>query len=91
MLDKDLQQHVQNALDWEPIVDAKDIGVSVDRGVVTLRGNVASYVEKIAAERAALRVYGVKAVADAHKVLQRALARASRAGSPFLHMDAGDF
>jgi osmotically-inducible protein OsmY len=64
MLDKDLQQLVQNALDWEPIVDAKDIGVSVDGGVVTLRGHFASYVEKIAAERAALRVYGVKAVAD---------------------------
>jgi osmotically-inducible protein OsmY len=64
MLDKDLQQHVQNALDWEPVVDAKDIGVSVAGGVVTLRGHVASYVEKNAAERAALRVYGVKAVAD---------------------------
>src|SRR5438128_2474956 len=47
MLDKDLQQHVQNALDWEPMVDAKDIGVSVEGGVVTLRGNVASYAEKI--------------------------------------------
>ena len=43
MIDKDLKQHVQNALDWEPSVDAKDIGVSVDEGVVTLRGNVASY------------------------------------------------
>jgi osmotically-inducible protein OsmY len=64
MIDKDLKQHVQNALDWEPSVDAKDIGVSVDEGVVTLRGNVASYTEKIAAERVALRVYGVKAVAN---------------------------
>ena len=51
MTDKDLKQHVQNALDWEPSVDAKDIGVSVDQGVVTLRGNVASYAEKIAAEK----------------------------------------
>jgi osmotically-inducible protein OsmY len=64
MIDKDLKQHVQNALDWEPSVEAKDIGVSVDQGVVTLRGNVASYAEKIAAERVALRVYGVKAIAD---------------------------
>jgi len=64
MIDKDLKQHVQNALDWEPSVDAKDIGVSVDEGVVTLRGNVASYTEKIAAERAALRTYGVKALAN---------------------------
>ena len=64
MVDKDLKQHVQNALDWEPSVDATDIGVSVDEGVVTLRGNVASYSEKINAERVALRVYGVKAVAN---------------------------
>jgi osmotically-inducible protein OsmY len=64
MIDKDLKQHVQNALDYEPGVDASDIGVSVDEGVVTLRGNVGSYTEKIAAERVALRVYGVKAVAN---------------------------
>ena len=64
MTDKDLQAHVQNSLEWEPSVDAKDIGVSVDKGVVTLRGNVASYAEKINAERVALHVYGVKAVAN---------------------------
>jgi osmotically-inducible protein OsmY len=64
MTDKDLKQHVQNALDYEPGVDASDIGVSVDDGVVTLRGNVASYREKIAAERVALRVYGAKAIAN---------------------------
>ena len=56
MTDKDLKQHVQNALDWEPSVDATDIGVSVDDGVVTLRGNVGSYMEKLMAERVALRV-----------------------------------
>jgi osmotically-inducible protein OsmY len=64
MLDKDLKQHVENALDFEPSVDATDIGVSVDQGVVTLRGNVASYAEKIAAERVTLRLYGVKALAN---------------------------
>jgi len=64
MTDHDLKQHVQNALDWEPSVDATDIGVSVDEAVVTLRGNVGSYAEKVTAERVALRVYGVKAVAD---------------------------
>ena len=69
MTDKDLKQHVQSALDWEPSLDASDIGVSVDEGVVTLRGNVASYAEKIAAERVALRVYGVKAVANDLSVL----------------------
>ena len=64
MTDHDLKQHVQSALDWEPSLDASDIGVSVDEAVVTLRGNVASYAEKMTAERVVLRVYGVKAVAD---------------------------
>jgi osmotically-inducible protein OsmY len=64
MTDKELKQHVQGALDWEPSLDATDIGVSVDESVVTLRGNVGSYGEKVTAERVALRVYGVKAIAD---------------------------
>ena len=64
MTDKELKQHVQNALDWEPSLDASDIGVSVDEGVVTLRGNVGSYAEKVTAERVTLHVYGVQAVAN---------------------------
>jgi len=64
MTDKELQNHVQNALDWEPSIEASDIGVSVDQGVVTLRGTVPSYAERVTAERVALRVYGVKAVAN---------------------------
>ena len=64
MKDRELQEHVLRALDWEPNIDAADIGVSVDEGVVTLRGDVKSYSEKVAAERVALRVYGVKAVAN---------------------------
>jgi osmotically-inducible protein OsmY len=64
MTDRDIKAQVENALDWEPSVDASDVGVSVEDGVVTLRGNVPSYADKGAAERVALRVYGVKAVAD---------------------------
>ena len=64
MTNNELKQHVQSALDWEPSVDATDIGVSVDEGVVTLRGNVGSYMEKLMAERVVLRVYGVKALAN---------------------------
>lgn len=64
MTDRDLQGNVQQALDWEPSVDAADIGVTVDTGVVTLRGDVKTYAEREAAERIALRVYGVKAVAN---------------------------
>ncbi|MBZ5558024.1 MAG: BON domain-containing protein [Acidobacteriia bacterium] len=64
MTDKDLKQHVQCALDWEPSLDASDIAVSVDEAVATLRGTVHSYAEKVAAERATLHVYGVKGVAN---------------------------
>ena len=64
MTERELKQHVENALEWEPSIDARDVAVSVDEGVATLRGNVGSYAEKGAAERIALHVYGVKAVAD---------------------------
>jgi osmotically-inducible protein OsmY len=64
MTDKDLKHSIESALDFEPSLDATDIGVSVDEGVVTLRGNVGTYAEKNTAERVALRVFGVKAVAN---------------------------
>jgi osmotically-inducible protein OsmY len=64
MTDKQIQENVQQALDWEPSIDAADIGVTVDKGVVTLHGDIQSFAEKEAAERVALGVYGVKAVAN---------------------------
>ena len=64
MTDKDLKRNVQNALDFEPSIDAAHIGVTIEGGVVTLHGNVRSYSEKTTAERVTLRVYGVKAVAN---------------------------
>jgi hypothetical protein len=79
---KDLKQQVVHALDLEPRVDAKDIGVSVDEDVVTLRGNVGSYAERIAAERAVLRVYGVKAVAWS------SARRATRVNGEFINVPA---
>jgi phosphoserine phosphatase len=45
-------------------VNAAHIGVTTNAGVVTLMGHVESYTQKIAAERAARRVEGVKAVAE---------------------------
>src|SRR3954452_21774717 len=62
--DSELQRDVLDELRWEPSVDAAHIGVSVKDGVVTLNGHVSSYAEKYAAERAAKRVHGVKAVAN---------------------------
>jgi osmotically-inducible protein OsmY len=64
MTDRQLQEYVQNALDWEPSIDAADVGVSVDAGVVTLRGEVRTFSERAVAERVTLGVYGVKAVAN---------------------------
>jgi osmotically-inducible protein OsmY len=61
--DKDLQRDVFDELRWEPAVQSTDIGVTAKDGVVTLAGVVDSYPEKWAAERAAKRVSGVKALA----------------------------
>ncbi len=63
MNDSDLQRDVLDELNWEPAVQASDIGVTVKDGVVTLAGAVNSYFEKWAAERAAKRVSGVNALA----------------------------
>ncbi|HYR87755.1 MAG TPA: BON domain-containing protein [Terriglobia bacterium] len=65
MTDLDLKRNVEAELSWEPSVkSAAAIGVRVKDGVVTLSGYVESYAEKLAAERAATRVAGVKAVAN---------------------------
>ncbi|MFZ6815053.1 BON domain-containing protein [Undibacterium sp. Rencai35W] len=61
--DTQLQQDILAELDWEPSVDAAQIGVEVNDGVVTLAGHVSSFAEKWDAERAAQRVNGVKALA----------------------------
>ena len=68
MTDRQLQENVQGALDWDPSIDIADVGVTVDQGVVTLRGVVKTFTEKAAAERVALGVYGVKALANDLKV-----------------------
>jgi osmotically-inducible protein OsmY len=52
-------------LEWDPEVGTTDdIGVEVVDGVVTLTGTVDSYAKKLAAEKATLRVDGVRAVAN---------------------------
>ena len=62
--DLQLRQDVLDELEFEPSVNAAHIGVTANRGVVTLTGFVTSYAEKTAAERAARRVKGVKAIAE---------------------------
>ena len=62
--DLELQKDVIEELKWESSIKASDIGVSVTNGVVTLSGHVDSFTKKKAAEKAALRVAGVSAVAE---------------------------
>src|SRR3954452_1425660 len=64
MDDRMLRQAVLDELEFDPRIEAAHIGVAANKGVVTLTGRVSSFAEKIAAERAAMRVRGVKAVAQ---------------------------
>ena len=60
----ELQKDVQDAIRWEPLLNAAQIGVTVKDGVVTLTGTVDNYAKKMQAEDAAKRVAGVKAVVE---------------------------
>lgn len=61
--DAQVQQDVIAELNWNPAVNAAQIGVTSKDGIVTLSGHVGSFAEKWNAERAAQRVFGVKALA----------------------------
>jgi osmotically-inducible protein OsmY len=63
-LDSDIKRDVEDELRWDPDIDAIDIGVAVNNGVVSLTGFVRSYTQKIQAERDAKRVAGVMGVAN---------------------------
>ena len=62
--DHKLRQDVLEELDFEPSLDASHIAVGVHDAVVTLSGSVPSYADKLAAERAAKHVVGVRAIAQ---------------------------
>lgn len=62
--DLEIQKDVMDELKYEPILTATEIGVAVKNEIVTLSGTVDTYAKKVAAERAAKRVAGVKAVAE---------------------------
>jgi osmotically-inducible protein OsmY len=55
---------VLRQLEWDPEVDAGGVGVAAKNGAVTLTGYIDNYSGKLAAERAAKRVRGVRAVAN---------------------------
>jgi osmotically-inducible protein OsmY len=60
MDDKALKKRVEDELEWQPSIDAADIGVMVERGIVRLVGHVANYAQKRVAETAVKRVKGVR-------------------------------
>ncbi len=64
MTDIELQHQVARELEWDPRVAASRVGVTAHSGVVTLNGEVGTYLERLAAERATKRVHGVRAVAN---------------------------
>jgi osmotically-inducible protein OsmY len=77
--DAQLQQDVMAELQWEPAVHATEIGVEVKDGIVTLSGEVTTFVEKCEAEHAAQRVFGVKALVTDLQVKLTALGKRSDA------------
>ena len=62
--DSALQHDVVSELTWEPSIRDEDIAIAVKDGVVTLAGTVDTYAQRYAAERAAARVKGVRAIAN---------------------------
>jgi osmotically-inducible protein OsmY len=62
--DVQIQKDVMEEIRWEPFLHASEIGVAVKNGIVTLSGQVDSYSKKLAAENAAKKVAGVKAIAE---------------------------
>ncbi len=67
-IDSQIQQDVLRELSWDPRVEETEVGVEVDRGVVTLTGTVSSWAKRVAAQDAAHRVAGVLDVANDMKV-----------------------
>lgn len=61
--DAQLKMDVESELDWDPAINAANVGVAVKAGIVSLTGHIDTYAEKHAIERAVQRVAGVKACA----------------------------
>ena len=90
--DEEIQKDVLQELKWDATVQPNEVGVSVKDGVVTLSGWVDSYLKKWAAEEAAHRVPGVKAVAndiEVKLVTERTDADIAEAAIHALDWDAG--
>lgn len=69
---EELQKNVVDAINWEPLLHAAEIGVMVNDGEVTLTGSVNTYAKKAEAEQAAKNVTGVKTVVENINVVCKA-------------------
>ncbi len=65
--DEEIQREVLDELKWDARVQPNEIGVAVKDGVVTLTGEVNTYIKKWAAEDAALRVRGRQGGGQRHR------------------------
>lgn len=61
--DAQLKADIERELEWDTSINSSNVGVAVNRGIVTLSGHLDTYAEKYAIERAVQRVEGVQAVA----------------------------
>jgi osmotically-inducible protein OsmY len=59
-----LRDDILRHLEWDPQFDASRVGATVNEGIVTLSGYVDTYAAKLAAERCARKLYGVRGVAN---------------------------
>ncbi|MFT2212575.1 BON domain-containing protein [Rhizobium giardinii] len=64
MNDNVLRQDIIDELEFEPSIDAADIGVAVENGVATLTGHVPTSAQKATIEEVVRRVAGVKGIAQ---------------------------
>lgn len=91
--DDELKHDVVDELEWDPAFDETGIAVEVLDRVVTLRGSVPSYAQKIAVEKAVQRVDGVRAFVVRLHVLPpgtEALADDALAAAAVAVLDATD-
>jgi osmotically-inducible protein OsmY len=64
MNDTAIKRLVESELEWAPGIDAADIGVTVDAGIVTLSGHLPSFAQKITAEHTVKRLRSVRGFVD---------------------------
>ncbi|MES2267504.1 MAG: BON domain-containing protein [Bacteroidota bacterium] len=62
--DRDLQKDIQDALKWDPLLKSAKVDIIANEGLVTLSGEVNSYVDKLRAESVAKSIDGVKAIIE---------------------------